>query len=144
MPPATAAALSVTVPVAPEPPVMAEAENVTPLTHGATTTLSAVLEPPHAPTAEMVAAEGKSAGLVSTVNPADIRPAGTITFELACTKGLSLSRFTTTPPDGAASVNWTVPFTLVPPTAPGAERATPFTQGAPSSNTAVRTSPFRV
>src|SRR6185436_14014411 len=97
-PPVGAGAVSLTVPVALVPPIMAFAGTVTDETQDAACgfTVTVTDTRPQVPVeAEMLACVAVETLLVFTLKFAEVCPAGTITCPTTCTSGLLLCKFTT-------------------------------------------------
>src|SRR5206468_9498292 len=120
-PPAGAAPVSVTVPVADPPPATVAGATVTLDNAAGVTDSEAVLLTPK--TAEITVEAAAATGCVVTENGADIAFPGTVTIggTVAAAVFDELSA-TGTPPAGAFDVNVTVPLTVTPPTALDAPR----------------------
>jgi hypothetical protein len=114
-PPAGAAAVKVTVPVRPVPPVTALADRVTDCTHGGgvTVRVAEALELPSLPV--RVTCTVVSVTLVVTGKFAELWPAGTVTEAPTWATELLLCNVTAIPPAGAAPLRVTVPVALLPP-----------------------------
>ena len=111
-PPAGAGAVNVTVPVAVCPLRMVLGLTATPLRAAAPGGLTVTLAVLLASEYEAVSVAGVAALTVPavTVNVAEVAPGATVTLGgTLAAEGLELKSDTTTPPDGAAAVNVTVP-----------------------------------
>jgi len=114
MPPAGAAADSVTVPVLETPPATDVGFNVTDVSDAAVIVRLAVWEAPDN-VAVIVLAEFAATAVVVTVNVAVVEPAATVTLAGTVAATLLDASVTTKPPAGAAADNVTVPVLETPP-----------------------------
>jgi hypothetical protein len=137
-PPSGAGAVRATVTIRPFPPATVEDAGLTPATQTPGPTLTGADTAPHAPTVAEISAVMPAAAAVAVIGKlTEVCPAGTVTVsspgtetcEATWTSGVLLSRFTTSPPAGAAPFNCSVPVTMFPSTTASAERFKLMRQG---------------
>jgi hypothetical protein len=127
-PPAGAGPFSVTVPVAPVPPVTLAGPMFNAEGTGGSTVRDTVCEPPPYE-AEMLAAVDVATALVVMLNVALVAPDATVTLAGTDAAPLLLESVTCAPPAGAGPSSMTVPVTGVPPVTLELPRLSAATRG---------------